>query len=580
MAESLNVASGYPPLLDDSTNNFVLLVTDGWQWCYPYDPDARHASVVSVQVLNQLGVETYVLGFGDGVDVLNNNLMADAGGRPLPNCNPNGEDPQAQDLCYHQTGNQQELEAAFDDIAVQVAGESCDDVDNDCDGYTDNMTPGSPDPLKRMVQDSCGSCLEVCVDGDWQPCSSQGPCDDQNACTVNDWCANDTCAGTPTSCSDGNTCTDDTCDPAQGCVYTNNSRPCDDGNVCTINDTCSQGSCRGTPSDANCNDNNPCTDDSCDANFGCRHEPNQASCDDGNSCTYNDSCQHGTCWGEPIACEDGDVCTDDVCDPAAGCRHDWNHARCDDGDPCTANDRCSNGVCRGEEFDCNNENICEHENCDDDNVCTDDSCDSDIGCVYEYNRKPCDDGDACTENDQCSRGTCQGTPFDCNPTDPCEELDCDDGNPCTSDSCDTVEGCVHANNSHRCDDDDICTYNDICSGGRCQGTPIDCNDGNPCTQDTCDPGPCADADTCDPRGCRHSPRSGECNDGDPCTSGDTCVSGMCQGGIDVCSGNQEKADIVTHMKPSGCDCNTGGTTASWAFVLFVLMFFSIRRRDL
>ncbi len=42
-------------------------------------------------------------------------------------------------------------------------------------------------------------------------------------------------------------CTDDTCAPATGCVYTNNTASCDDGNACTTSDTCSGGTCVGGP---------------------------------------------------------------------------------------------------------------------------------------------------------------------------------------------------------------------------------------------------------------------------------------------------------------------------------------------
>src|SRR5262245_45398609 len=74
------------------------------------------------------------------------------------------------------------------------------------------------------------------------------PCDDGNACTTADTCANGTCVGGPApNCDDGNVCTTDSCDPASGCVSTPNTLPCDDGMFCTINDTCSGGVCSGAP---------------------------------------------------------------------------------------------------------------------------------------------------------------------------------------------------------------------------------------------------------------------------------------------------------------------------------------------
>src|SRR5207247_2321973 len=128
--------------------------------------------------------------------------------------------------------------------------------------------------------------------------------------------------GAPPNCDDGNLCTDDSCDPATGCVHTNNTRPCDDGNVCTTNDACSQGACRGGPA-ASCDDGNPCTDDGCEPAHGCVHRNNSAPCDDGSACTTGDACVGGVCLGGPApACDDSNECTADRCDPARGCVHD------------------------------------------------------------------------------------------------------------------------------------------------------------------------------------------------------------------------------------------------------------------
>ncbi len=41
-------------------------------------------------------------------------------------------------------------------------------------------------------------------------------------------------------------CTDDLCDPAAGCGHADNTAPCDDGNACTTTDTCANGSCAST----------------------------------------------------------------------------------------------------------------------------------------------------------------------------------------------------------------------------------------------------------------------------------------------------------------------------------------------
>ena len=55
------------------------------------------------------------------------------------------------------------------------------------------------------------------------------------------------CVHTPIVCNDNNPCTNDSCDPASGCVFSNNTATCDDNNPCTVGDTCGGGACTGTP---------------------------------------------------------------------------------------------------------------------------------------------------------------------------------------------------------------------------------------------------------------------------------------------------------------------------------------------
>jgi hypothetical protein len=55
------------------------------------------------------------------------------------------------------------------------------------------------------------------------------------------------------------------------------------------------------------------------------------------------------------------------------------------------------------------------------------------GCVHTDNTAPCNDGNVCTTNDACSGGVSVGGP----------PLNCDDGNVCTDDTCSPATGCVH-----------------------------------------------------------------------------------------------------------------------------------------
>ena len=439
-------------------------------------------------------------------------------------------------------------------------GISCDD--GDACTHTDICNQGQCEGTPINCNDNNQCTIDQC-DQQTGQCShimAALPCDNGDPCTVNDTCHYGVCIGDPINCDDNNPCTNDTCDPYQGgCVNTPISISCDDGNPCTLNDTCINSQCIGILID--CNDNNECTDDFCDTNTGqCVNDNNNSNmCSDGDLCTENDECHYGQCVGTPKNCTDGNICTSDVCNPQNGhCENINNNAPCDDGDPCTIQDTCQNGVCQGLPNNCNDFEPCttdyceptngtcihikfpdwthcddgdlctQHDacvhgvctgiqvNCNDGNVCTDDFCDPQTGLCDPINHnRTCDDGDVCTINDRCENGLCVGDPA----------IDCNDNNECTTDVCaeDPITGlatCFHNDIVALCDDGDLCTINDLCSAGVCQGTPINCNDGNPCTSDVCNPntGLCEAINNNDP-----------CDDGDLCTQNDLCFNGQCIG---------------------------------------------------
>jgi PKD repeat protein len=207
---------------------------------------------------------------------------------------------------------------------------------------------------------------------------------------------------------------------------------CDDRNHCTMDDRIVQGVCTG--SQLICDDRNPDTHDTCDPVTGCIFTPIRTSCDDLNRCTVNDQIVDGTCTGDLLTCDDRNPETADICDPRKGCvftplQLETTPSICNDGNLCTVNDQWVDDVCRGDPLVC-----------DDGNPDTRDTCDSDSGCIFmpisatvPAGDTPCDDGNACTENDRIIRDVCTGSP-----------LVCDDGNPRTQDTCDPVSGCIYS----------------------------------------------------------------------------------------------------------------------------------------
>jgi hypothetical protein len=399
------------------------------------------------------------------------------------------------------------------------------------------------------VAEGLGSCQEVSCVPTTGNCivkaSLNGtPCNDASVCTTTDYCLAGQCTGLSPGCEDGDPCTSDLCDPETGCGYGPLSGvACDDKNACTVADACADGVCGGaedlgcqcfTDADCDefddgdlCNGTLRCEDNSCvveptsvvtcvDATSdpcmqsvcvpqtgGCATSsaPEGTPCDDGNACTQADHCAVGQCLGQTLSCDDGEVCTADACDPELGCTYSYNVAFCDDGNDCTYLDTCVLGFCVGlQEADC---------------VCT-----VDADCAAF------EDDDLCNGTLSCQGNKCV--------VDPETAVTCggSGGGACSSSACDPGTGaCVSTqfNDGKPCDDADACTAGDVCASGACVGaSSLECSDGNPCTGDVCN------TDT----GC-YNPPLGDgvtCDDGDGCTTGDACMNGGCLPGTNTCGG--------------------------------------------
>jgi hypothetical protein len=330
----------------------------------------------------------------------------------------------------------------------------------------------------------------MCSDGDDNDCDGDIDIDDNGCqeCTVGD------------DCDDGDPCTDDTC-VGYVCVYPYNTAPCDDLDACTMDDACFQGACSGDPLDGDgdgyvsdacagddCDDGafdvNPGADEVCDNGIDddCdgstdRVDPDcwectvAGECDDYDACT-SDSCVDHQCEHSAVNCDDSNACTDDSCDRILGCENECNAV--DYLDPCCGNYACIGNPACEEPPECT-----VPEDCDDTNLCTLDDC---VDQACENILVDCDDANACTDDD-CDPGT-GGCFNDCNAQD-------------NQDPCCSNYACIGEAVCEACADGDGDGYGNPASP-LCTYPEEDCDDSapgvNPGADEVCDNGVDDDCD--------------------------------------------------------------------------------------
>jgi len=208
MAQTLELAAIEPSLTTADGARHVILITDGWQWCDPYDPATRFDGTPAVETLAAQGVTTWIVGFGSSVDAAALNQMAVAANTARPGCNAANTDPADPDQCYFQVDDAAQLVAALTSIAGSISGEMCDGIDNDCDGQVD-------EGLVRSCSNACGVATETCSAGVWGGCEAPEPtteiCDgiDNDCDGVIDQPTLDLCAA-------GEVCSEGMCQPPNG----------------------------------------------------------------------------------------------------------------------------------------------------------------------------------------------------------------------------------------------------------------------------------------------------------------------------------------------------------------------------
>lgn len=398
--------------------------------------------------------------------------------------------------------------------------------DDDCECATEG---------KGIIKAGCGFIVEHTEVPSDDACDEPNPCgngqiDEGEECDYGDddnGCLGDNCGASIRGGDHGeNQCSKEECSRScecEPCADSDKDGVCDPDDKCPgyddradedqdgVPDGCDETKCGDDDPDSgeacgepglNCPDNFICQEESCDCcpdynhDNACDECVKDADCkDDGQFCNGPEHCDEASrsCVSGPKpSCEDdGNDCTDDLCDPnanggAGGCAHPNNYDSCDDEDPCTEHDQCSKGSCSGSPVDCGDP----EGKCVEDRICQPDGAGGhECVDVYVEEGVSCGDGEPCDGNEVCDgQGNCvEGVPVICESKNPCQACVCDDG---VGGEGETGGGdcvCSPVTDGTPCDEDGLdCNGVDSCQSGECvAGTPTDCDDNDGCTSDSC-----------------------------------------------------------------------------------------------
>ena len=193
--------------------------------------------------------------------------------------------------------------------------------------------------------------------------------------------------------------------------------------------------------------------------------------------SYTDNC--GRSCGTGIKCDSGFICSSGSCVPACTDECTFGAKEClgsgyrtcgnYDSDSCLewssvtscgANESCSSGVCESD-------------------ICTENwNCGPWTTCLVGTQSRVCSDINNC--------GTLLFQPIDtqnCTVPTCTQDSDCLSSNPCSSGSC-SNNVCVYRDTTNFCDDNNLCTIDDVCSSGFCKGVSKSCELGFSCEYST------------------------------------------------------------------------------------------------